>query len=243
MPLSSDCIQDKEKKPFGFFCDECEIYDKTQDCFIDHNLVKIEPEYLQLHCRPNRCHICDRELKRWIREQEGIKQIKKQFNWSRHRFIKFATLGLPGNKNFPVNLADNEVKKFREELVAKFKLLRRTATWKKAVDGGKWYFEVTTRSHLEQMHINTDEKSVVKVKLNPHLHILFMGPEKMDYDEIQLECTRLQLGKFHFSKQKPGSKFQNAIKYISAYLKKDNQFQGVNRGTFGFLQGNKKCQK
>ena len=240
MPLSSDCIQDKEKKPYGFFCSECEIFDKTNYNFIDHNLVEIDKAYLATHCRPNRCLDCDRELARWKREQEGIKQIKKQFVWSRHKFIKFGTLGLPGTKNVPIKMSDKEIKKYRENLVAKFKLLRRTKVWKKAVDGGKWYFEVTTRSHLEQMHTNDDDNSVVEVKLNPHLHILFMGPEKMDYDELQEECSRLDLGKFHFSKQRPGSKFQNAIKYISAYLKKDNQFQGVNRGSFGFLQGNKK---
>ncbi len=239
MPLSSDCIQDKEKKPYGFFCEDCEIFDITEQ-IISQEWWLYEAEYLATHCRPNRCRECDRELKRWKREQEGIKQIKKQFDWSRHKFIKFGTIGLPGGKEFPIDMADNQVKLYREELVAKFKLLRRTAIWKKGVDGGKWYFEVTSRSSLEQMHTEERKNSVIKIKLNPHLHILFMGPKKMDYDTLQKECTRVGLGTFHFSPGKKGSKFQNAIKYISAYLKKDNQFQGVNRGSFGFLNKVKK---
>ncbi len=233
MPLSSDCIQDKEEQPYGFFCDNCEIY---------HNVLGhyVASWNIDRHCRPNRCIDCDRELKRWLREKAGIEQIKKQFKWTRHKFIKFATVGLPGWKEFPLDLADDQVKLYREELVAKFKLLRRTKVWKESVDGGKWFFEITSHTSLEQMHTENIENSVINVKLNPHLHILFMGPKKMDYDTLQKECTRVGLGRFHFSPIKKGSKFKNAIKYISAYLKKDEQTKGVNRGSFGFLQGKKK---
>lgn len=238
MPLSSDCIQDKEKIPYGFFCENCKVYHMTLGIIIDVNHMN-EDDYE--HCIPNRCLDCDRELQRWKRQQEGIKQIKKQFKWSRHKFIKFGTIGLPGNKEFPTDFADEQIKSYREELVAKFKLLRRTKVWKSSVDGGKWFFEITSRTSLEQMHTDIDRSnSVVNVKLNPHLHVLFMGPSKMNYEDLQKECKRLQLGRFHFSPIKKGSKFQNALKYISAYLKKDEQTKGVNRGSFGFLQGNKK---
>jgi hypothetical protein len=202
--------------------------------------VGADSKYIDLHCRPNRCTTCDRNLKRWQRQANGIKQIKKQFKWSRHKFIKFGTIGMPGTKEFPVELADEKIKPYREEIVAKFKLLRRSKVWKDNVDGGKWFFEVVSTSILEQEHTNDDPNSVINVKLHPHLHILFLGPSKMDYDQLQLACKKVGLGKFHFSKSKPGSKFKNVLKYISGYLKKDNQFQGVNRGSFGFLQGNKK---
>ncbi len=242
MPLSSDCIQDKEKS-IGFYQMEPEcgctqhhdavcLANARRKCWPDDDWMK--------NCHPIRCRNCDKELKRWQREMNGIEQIKKQFKWSRHKFIKFATLGLPGTKEFPIDLAEDQVKLYRENLVAKFKLLRRTKVWKNSVDGGKWYFEITSRTSLEQMHIECEDNSIINVKLNPHLHILFMGPAKMDYDKLQKECKRLGLGKFHFSPIKKGSKFKNAIKYISSYLKKDNQFQGVNRGSFGFLQGKKK---
>jgi hypothetical protein len=167
MPPSSDCIQDKEKPLYGFFCEECEIYDFLLGT-VGPLLGTENPEYLQQHCRPNRCTRCDRHLKRWQRQANGIEQIKKQFKWSRHKFIKFGTIGMPGTKEFPVELADDQIKPYREEIVAKFKLLRRSKVWKDNVDGGKWFFEVTTRTSLEQEHTNDDPNSIIDVKLNPH---------------------------------------------------------------------------
>jgi len=239
MPLSSDCIQDKEKPLYGFFCEECEIYDYLLGT-VGPLLGTENPDYVKTHCRPNRCTTCDRDLKRWQRQENGIEQIKRQFKWSRHKFIKFGTIGMPGRKEFPADLADEKIKPYREDIVHKFKMLRRSKVWKDNVDGGKWFFEVVTTTILEQEHTNDDPNTVIDVKLHPHLHVLFMGPSKMDYDQLQLACKKVGLGKFHFSKSKRGSKFQNVLRYIAGYLKKDNQFQGVNRGSFGFLQGNKK---
>ncbi|AXH79199.1 MAG: replication protein [Circular genetic element sp.] len=238
MPLSSDCIQDKEKPLYGFFCKDCEIYDNLLGT-VDKPNGWENRDYIRQHCRPNRCTKCDRELKRWQREMNGIEQIKKQFNWERHKFLKFGTIGLAGSKEFPIDMAEDQIKPYREELVAKFKILRRKPIWKDCVDGGKWFFEVTTRTHVTQKQLD-DGEYTVSVKLNPHLHILFMGPKKINYDQLQLACKKVGLGKFHFSKSTSGTKFQNVLRYISGYLKKDNQFQGVNRGSFGFLQGNKK---
>ncbi len=235
VPLSSDYIQDKEKIPFGFFCFNCEIYENdgySPTFHTKHTFHQIKDMRI---CRPNRCKDCDRELARWKRCQEGVKRWKKKFNYQRHKFIKFSTIGLPGSKQFPIDSCDKAIAAYRQELVYKFKLLRRKPIWKNNVDGGQWFFEVTTRTNTRQMSTNMKSSEIIDLNLNPHLHIVFMGPSKMDYDEIQKACKSVGLGKMKFSPMKRGTKINNIMKYVYSYLKKDGQFKGINRGTFGFL--------
>ena len=208
-------------------------------------------------CRPNRCTNCDRDLKRWLRIQKWKRKIIANFDYDKHRFLKFGTVGLPGDKIFPIENEDDYIE-FRERLTHNFKQLRREPLWKECVDGGMWFFEVTERPIpvpadnqvriiealvvAEKVHYAPLIVQPTLKKINPHLHILFFGPKKVPYEELQELCVKHGLGRFKFSKPTdkvgndimPGIK--NALYYTMSYLKKETQVQGRNRDTFGALR-------
>ena len=214
----------------GFFCEECTIWhdmfcrDSGREC----PQMPFEKHTSWGSCRPNRCQSCDRDLKRWLRQQKWKRKILASFDYEKHRFLKFGTIGLPGHKIFPIENEDDYIE-FRERLTHNFKLLRKDKLWKECVDGGMWFFEVTeTPIPVHEVHIANAMPS--RKKINPHLHIL------------QELCAKHGLGRFKFSKptDKAGNDImpgiKNALYYTMSYLKKETQVQGKNRDTFGVLR-------
>lgn len=181
--------------------------------------------------------------------QKWKRKIYEAFDYDRHRFLKFGTVGLRGDKIFPIDSEDDHIE-FRERLTHAFRELRKDPLWKKCVDGGMWFFEMTERPIHHYNNWIHEWGPVGKVyeiqptekKVNPHLHILWFGPKKIPYEPLQELCAKHGLGRFHFSRPTdrsgndimPG--ISNALGYVMSYLKKETQVSGRNRDTFGALR-------
>lgn len=252
-------VQDKEEydelgffifREFPFTCGE-EIYKfptPTSQVAIYKGIcanAKPDPSVGQEY--PKRCVKCNNEKRRWERRRDWNKRIQKRFCERCHSFIKFVTVGLPGQKFFDPSIDR------RKELVTKFKRLRNTEFWKKYIDGGMWFYEETSseRLHGLQNQKTLDNSSAffesnITLHINPHLHILLLSTKKIPYDQLQEEAAKVGLGKFKFSspRNKNGSyskpSVKNALWYLLSYLKKDTQIDARCRGTFGCLYGDNK---
>lgn len=224
------------------FCNICEIWHSA-------NCNQAPCHGSESGCKPNRCKDCDRDLKRWLRIKKWENKFKDRFDWDRHRFLKFGTVGIPGEKKFLITDFDDSMKSYRDDLTTKFKKLRQTEVWKNHVDGGMWFFEITSETIPQNFRLQERSSSSLnpivlpdlEMKINPHLHIVFFGPKKIPYDALQEACSDSGLGKFHFSspKDKAGNSvipgISNALDYLFSYLKKENQIEGRNRNTFGVM--------
>lgn len=216
---------------------------------------------------PTRCTTCNNEKRRWERRRNWFRRICDRFDWRRHGFMKFVTVGLPGEKIFQEPEPRSELPKdqstlskqkfpyepghYRPELIRGLKALRKTDFWNEHVDGGMWFYEETIREELNglqnqrTLHSDAFYDANVTIHLNPHMHILLLGPKKIPYDQLQEEAAKVGLGKFKFSS--PRNKYgqyvyptiKNAVWYVMSYLKKDTQIDARCRGTFGCLYGDK----
>jgi len=180
---------------------------------------------------PLRCKECNIEMKRWQRRKQWRERFEDRFNYKRHRFYKFLAFSIAGKKDF-TDLID-----YRRLLVERFNKVRRTAIWKKHIDGGMWFFEVTTTSGVQD---DLEEGCFhAEVSINPHMHVIVMGPKLIPIQELSDEFKKHGLGNLDVSRSRdergrycrPSP--EQALGYLLGYLKKDDQLQGRNRQTFG----------
>lgn len=181
---------------------------------------------------PLRCKSCNIEMKRWQRRRAWADRFAERFDFKRHRFYKFLTFGLPGNKTWD-SLVD-----YRQQLVNNFNVVRRSSFWKKHVDGGMWFFEVTASSGVQD-DLEEGCMDEPEVKINPHFHCIILGPKKVPLSQLSDLFEKNNLGSPHFSASRGGDGRychptpENALGYLLGYLKKDSQTEGRNRQTFG----------
>lgn len=187
---------------------------------------------------PLRCKTCNIEMKRWQRRRAWADRFAEKFDFKRHRFYKFLTFGLPGDKPWD-DLVD-----YRQQLVNNFNKVRRSSFWKKHVDGGMWFFEVTANSGIQDYlevgdHPHGGCMDEPEVKINPHFHCIILGPKKVPIGELGVLFKKNNLGSPHFAAPRGGDGRychptpENALRYLQGYLKKDSQTEGRNRQTFG----------
>jgi len=239
-------IQDNENAP-AFMCIKCEIYHR---CFLVNETngeldVDVQcrgnREAMQIHhCTPNRCLPCARELKRWQRGKNYQRRLLLKFQRERHHHIRMIGIGWLGVRTIQTNQIDKAIRDARTEMVEGLRALRKKPFWKKHCDGGFWFFECTTEQ-IDDNHMH----------INPHMHLVVLCPKlfpvrKMnDYlDELRWKNSggaTAKLGRtfINHSRNKDGtikkSKPQDAVNYCVNYVKKDNQFDGKNRGPFGIV--------
>jgi len=239
-------IQDNENAP-AFTCDKCEIYHR---CFLVHKAtgdLQLEiqcccnRETMRLYsCRPNRCPPCARELKRWQRGKAYQKRLLLKFERERHHHIRMIGIGWLGVRTIQNKLVDDAIVSARTEMVNGLRALRKKPFWIEHVDGGYWFFECTTEP-IDDGHTH----------INPHMHLVVLCPKlfpvhKMnDYlEELRWKNSgggTAKLGRcfINHSRNKDGtikkSKPADAVNYCVNYVRKDNQFDGKNRGPFGIV--------
>lgn len=220
-------IQVKEEK-FCFTCPDCEIM------YWDSDGMDLLKPY------PKRCPDCNQEYCTWRRIKKWKRLLIDNFSYKRHKFIKFLTFSLEGEKTV------YDLKDYRTELRTRFNQVRRTKFWNDHVDGGMWFFEVTMRTEHYQDTIDggcfTNEHHII---LNPHFHCLILGPKKIpirnDYqgsgEVLEDVFKRFGIGEQFNIKGDPKRRGINAATgYITAYLKKEGQALGRNRAVFGLLR-------
>ncbi len=239
-------IQDNENAP-AFTCPECWIYHR---CFLVNETngdldVEVQcrgnKEAMMIHrCIPNRCLPCARELKRWQRGKNYQRRLLLKFERERHHHIRMITFGWLGVRRVPTKLCNNAIIKARSEMVDALRALRKKPFWVEFVDGGYWFFECPTEPIDDsQMHIN------------PHMHLVVLCPKLFPYRKMNDYLDKLRwknsaggtakLGHcfINHSRNKDGtikkSKPADAVNYCVNYVKKDNQFDGKNRGPFGIV--------
>jgi len=239
-------IQDNDNPP-KFFCENCLIY---HGCFII-NEVTGEPN-LEIQCgcnrdamdlwgcRPNRCLACARELKRWQRGKNYQRRLLFKFQRERHHHIRMITFTWLGIRSINTKLIDKTIITARQEMVVALRALRKKPFWSKHCDGGYWFFECPTEP------IND-----IQTHINPHMHLVVLCPKLFPYrkmndylDELRWKNSGGATAKLghcfiNHSRNKDGtikkSKPQDAVNYCVNYVKKDNQFDGKNRGPFGIV--------
>ena len=239
-------IQDNENAP-AFTCDKCEIYHR---CFLVHESTgdlqleiqcNCNHETMRLYsCRPNRCLPCARELKRWQRGKAYQKRLLLKFKRERHHHIRMITFGWLGLRTINNKLIDKAIIGARTEMVRALRALRKKPFWTKHVDGGYWFFECPTEP-IDDDHTH----------INPHMHLIVLCPKMFPYRQMNNHLDELRwknsaggtakLGHcfINHSRNKDGtikkSKPADAVNYCVNYVKKDNQFDGKNRGPFGIV--------
>jgi hypothetical protein len=200
--------------------------------------------------QPNRCSKHNTELKAWQRKRKYIKKWMKLFEkyYIRWRYVKMLTLTMPGYMHIKPRIGEDVedyMIYFRNEIVRRFKLLRkRSKYWNKVIDGGQWFYECPLKNG----------------KTNPHLHILLVGPKKVNQDLLKIELKKYHLGeimKFSSPKNKDGviqkmtywknrklmmnkSAVSRVMNYVMKYVTKEEHADGKNNAFFGNLHGKKK---
>lgn len=248
-------IQVKEKTYCFFNPKCCDIYPT------DHSPFDM-PEYM-----PDRCSDCNKKLKSWQRSTKYVNKWEKAFhkNFRRWRFTKMLHITAPKKMHEDLSKVPEFIQKderdgeplkhatksdyqkyYREELKKRFKQLRREKYWQKMVDGGQWFYECPI-----------SDSGIA----NPHLHIVLVGPKKIDQEKLTALLVKHKLGeisKFTSPKNKKGhvqkmtywknkklvmnkSAVRRALGYVQAYCKKEQQADGKNNAFFGGLH--KKSKK
>jgi len=239
-------IQDNENAP-AFMCDKCHIYHRCFDVIEETGILHLETRcgghvdaMNTWSCRPNRCLPCARELKRWQRGKNYQRRLLLKFQRERHHHIRMIGIGWLGVRTIQTDEVDKAIRSARSEMVEGLRALRKKPFWKKYCDGGYWFFECTTEQITDdQMHIN------------PHMHLVVLCPKIFPYrkmndylDELRWKNSGGATAKLghcfiNHSRNKDGtikkSKPQDAVNYCVNYVRKDNQFDGKNRGPFGIV--------
>ncbi len=180
---------------------------------------------------PKRCIDCCKQYNLWRRCRTWRKKFKQWFCPEIHVFVKFLTLTvelheiLPGDGNQFTISKKELIDRARTKLTSAFKKMRRTATWKKYVDGGLWFFEWTE-------HEESDE--IIWTDFNPHLHVILLSkyfPQK----EIKKLSEHYGLGRIVDIQADKTKTFDDSLAYITHYAKKQYQCEGRNRNAFGYL--------
>jgi len=215
-------------RKYGFTCENCTEY-------LDGS------SGLQLY--PKRCSGCCREINKWRRNKAYKKLLKKHFNPRRHAFLKFLTFSMPGHKYL------NELIDHRSELIRRFNLLRKTEFWTEHVDGGIWFYEFTTNHSENQTTIDSSiafPDGEVFGTINPHMHVILMGPKKIPMKVLNQRLATYGLGHAYITTPRDRSGrylsnsdtgIKNAIGYVMGYLNKPSQADSKNRQAFGCLYG------
>lgn len=189
--------------------------------------------------QPHRCSPCNTEFMSWKRSRKWEKRLLEVFDYKRHRYFKFLTFGLEGTKTI-ADLID-----YRAELCTRFNGVRRSKFWNEHVDGGMWFFEVTMKTkHYQDTVDGGAFVDDVAIHLNPHFHCLILGPKKIPIRNDSLPSTEVLedifenwgLGALNIRGDHGRDGPRAAVGYITAYLKKDNQAKGRNRGTWGIVR-------
>ena len=256
-------IQDTENPP-GFVCDKCTVFHRCQKYDDAHITMKptcdIDKDVMKMHgCIPNRCNRCSRWNKRWQLGETYKRNLVAKFDKRRHHHIRMVQLGWLGERKVEKKFIGSKLKftreehpmlgqwkcpirRARDEMISGLKALREYHIWKEHVDGGIWFFEVTTKPVGDHhMHIN------------PHMHLVLLCPKKFPVEQInnllfdqnglvRREGTRVsKLGRCHIHStrcKKTGkflkSKPKDAANYLVSYAKRPG-IVGKSRNQFGIL--------
>ncbi len=257
-------IQDNENAP-AFTCPKCWTYHRCFHVDETNGDIQLEiqckgnKEAMMIHrCIPNRCLPCARELKRWQRGKAYQKRLLLKFERERHHHIRMITFGWLGVRDVKITAIGSKKKvdnklvcncpilRARAEMVSALRALRKKPFWTEHVDGGYWFFECPQEPiDDEQTHIN------------PHMHLVVLCPKMFPYRQMNNYLEELRwknsggatakLGNsfINHSRNKDGtikkSKPKDAVNYCVNYVKKDNQFDGKNRGPFGIVLHRRRC--
>jgi hypothetical protein len=202
---------------------------------------------------PIRCSKHNIQMHNWARTKKFKIKWEKLFTkqYRRWRFVKMLTITLPGYLHWQIRPGEDHedyIVALRNDILVKFRKLIRCKYWKDTVDGGQWFFECP----------------ISEGKMNPHFHIMLVGPKLINQDKLQKELERLSLGsekeenevrtiaKFSSPKTKNGtiqkmtywkdrqlrpnkSAIKKAIYYALKYVRKEEQASGKNNSFFGEL--------
>lgn len=184
---------------------------------------------------PIRCSDCNKQFMLWKRTRTWTKKFQDWFDKDLHKYVKLMTLTVELHEIIPgIDIEKDEavlISRARKKLTAAFKKMRRTAAWKKYVDGGLWFFEWTEESH--------QEGDIIWTKYNPHLHVILLSkyfPQK----EIKQLATHYDLGEIVDIRADKTKTVDDSLAYIAHYSKKQYQSEGRNRNAFGCLTRRKK---
>ena len=219
-------------KKWCFICKNCEYYETDNidwRGWIGGEII--EPSKIKKY--PKRCQTCNIEYCRWKRGKDQGDKFLDRFSWKRHRFPKMFTFGMPGVKHV------NDLIDYRAQLRTGFNNLRKSKFWTKNVDGGMWFYEVTTNIVENQSTLDGSSfpSGILTGTLNPHMHCLLLTPNKIDMSRMNDELLSRGLGRGHIQAPPEQQTTRAALGYFLNYMKKDTQLDGRNRGSFGILRG------
>ncbi|HHZ81998.1 MAG TPA: hypothetical protein EYN64_04665, partial [Flavobacteriales bacterium] len=98
---------------------------------------------------PSRCPRHNKEYMEWKRTDRLRKKILVKFDYRRHMCIKMLTISLHRDTLLREDLAEQRAHGLR-----RFHNLRKSKFWKAHVDGGVWFYEVTTNTSDETVTID-----------------------------------------------------------------------------------------
>jgi len=193
-------------------------------------------------CWPERCTDCNKDLQRWKRFNDWFRRLKERFSPTKHQRIRLLSFGMPHEKRTTPERYAEDAAEYRSELYERFRHLRRRKWWKDTVDGGIAFYEVTTRTADHQKRLceplqvdgceHDAETLDERIHIHPHLHVILLS-RFIDLDQVEEELNACGLGS---SNVRAINSSAGLKKYLSKYLKKDNQIEGRNRVTFGIAR-------
>ena len=190
---------------------------------------------------------------RWKRTDRLRRKILLKFDYRRHMCIKMLTISLHRDTLLREDLAEQRAHGLR-----RFHNLRKSKFWKAHVDGGVWFYEVTTNTSDETLTIDCPDiptdlglefetitwSTGRHTTVHPHLHCLLLSPKKIPMNLLNHELRSRELGDAWITvpKDRDGNiidddkvSIKQALGYALSYVKKKDQEDGRNRGTFGTL--------
>lgn len=223
-------------KEWCFICKNCDWYETSRFNYDGWMGGEFLPDDLIIKKYPNRCSECNIEYCRWKRGKDWGDKFLSVFSWKRHRFPKMLTFGMPGVKYV------NDLIDYRAKLRRGFNNLRKAKFWTDNVDGGMWFYEITSNIVENQCTLDgTSFPSGIETgTLNPHMHCLILSPNKIDMTLLNQELLSRGLGYGDIQPPPQHATTRSAFNYFLSYMKKETQLEGRNRGSFGIMRGVKK---
>lgn len=190
---------------------------------------------------PIRCSSCNKQFMSWKRTRTWASKFKDWFDQDVHKYVKLLTLTVDDFR-IVEEITPELISAARSKLTSSFKKMRRTAAWKKYVDGGLWFFEWTEETIVsgEQMNLKNEVHRTDEIKsFNPHLHVILLS-KYFPQGEIKTMSQHYGLGEIVDIRADKEKTAEDSLAYISHYSKKQYQEEGRNRNAFGCLTRRKK---